>query len=279
MLHADMVSCWSEIGDRVFVQRHASYDLNVGLVVGDETCAVIDTRATLREGTDLAEAVRQVTSIPWLVVNTHAHFDHFLGNGAFAPAPIWSSTRCAQVIAATGDAQRAAVARSLRADGNAREADDTDATPVLAPTCRFGGRTHALELGGRELAMTVLGRGHTDNDLVVTIAGTPVIFAGDLVEEGAPPSFEDSYPLEWPDTVAAMLALGGVQTFVPGHGGVTDRDFVRAQQTVLVQVVSAARELAAGPVPDDAWRLTGVPEPAGRIALTRCLAQLRGELR
>jgi hypothetical protein len=79
--------------------------------------------------------------------------------------------------------------------------------------------------------------------------------------------------------VDAVLALGDLATFVPGHGGVTGRGFVHAQQLVLAQVVSAARELAAGPVPDDAWQLTGLPEPTGRIALSRCLAQLRGELR
>ncbi len=35
---------WQEVGDRVFVRRHVSLDLNCGLVVGDDACLVIDTR-------------------------------------------------------------------------------------------------------------------------------------------------------------------------------------------------------------------------------------------
>jgi len=35
---------WREVDDRVYVRRHVSYDLNVGLVVGDGGCLVIDTR-------------------------------------------------------------------------------------------------------------------------------------------------------------------------------------------------------------------------------------------
>ena len=45
---------WREVGDGVFVRRHASFDLNVGLVVGDGACLVVDTRCSLTEGRDLA---------------------------------------------------------------------------------------------------------------------------------------------------------------------------------------------------------------------------------
>ena len=49
---------------------------------------------------------------------------------------------------------------------------------------------------------------------------------------------------------------------------------VRAQQAQLARVVNAARRAASA----DDWRLTGLPEEAGRIALSRALAQLAGAL-
>ena len=71
-----MAEPWREVGDGVLVRRHASFDLNVGLVVGDGACLVVDTRCSLAEGRDLVDAVRRVTAAPWQVVATHAHFDH-----------------------------------------------------------------------------------------------------------------------------------------------------------------------------------------------------------
>jgi len=77
---------WTEVADRVFVRRHTSLDLNVTLVVGDDACLVVDTRSNEVQGRELAAAVRTVTPHPWVLVNTHFHYDHALGNAAFAPA-------------------------------------------------------------------------------------------------------------------------------------------------------------------------------------------------
>ena len=174
------------------------------------------------------------------------------------------------------------------------EADDTAASPILVPTRTFAGPSQVLDLGGRRVELTYLGRGHTDNDIVVTAAQTAVIFAGDLVEEGAPPpSFEDSYPLDWPSTVEAMLALGRPDQpsqpdqprqpgrFVPGHGAVVDRGFVLAQCAALAEVVTVAgdlwdshavaRRLAAHRIARAAGPNRAVPLPGptgGRLALT-----------
>jgi glyoxylase-like metal-dependent hydrolase (beta-lactamase superfamily II) len=248
--HTKPMSTWAEIAERVFVRRHASYDVNVGLIVGDERCAVIDTRASLREGTELAAAVRTVTPLPCVVVNTHAHFDHFLGNGAFPGVPIWASQRCADVVARDGAAQRDAVT-----DGP----DDLRTTPVVAPTDTFT-TSAELDLGGRTAQLSFLGRGHTDNDIVVAVPDAAVTFAGDLIEEGAPPAFEDAYPLDWPATLDALLAAAAARPgpVVPGHGAVVEWAFVRDQRELLARVATAART--------GAWRHVGLPDDFAAIA-------------
>jgi len=248
---------WQEVGDGVFVRRHAELDLNCGLVVGDGACLVVDTRSHLGEAADLVAAVRAVTPHPWTVVNTHAHYDHCFGNAAFRPAPVWGARGCAPALLATGESQRAAAVAELEATGDRRAADLVRGAPVDPPDHPVDDMA-VLDVGGREVVLRFLGRGHTDHDLVVeaeTTGEQTVVFAGDLVEEGAPPAFEDSWPAEWPATLGRLHALARGPV-VPGHGAVVDAAFVGGQREELLAVLAALREdrLHDGPYPPATMR-------------------------
>ena len=232
---------WVEVGDCVLVRRHQALDLNCGLVLGDDACLVVDTRSHLGEAADLIEAVRAVTPHPWTVVNTHAHYDHCFGNAAFRPAQIWGSRGCAADLRATGEQQRAAVVAGLRAAGRSEEAGLVQAAPIDPPD-HLVDDVAVLDIGGREVVLRFLGRGHTDHDLVVEVEdgdGT-VVFAGDLVEEGAPPAFDDAFPADWPATLGRVHALARGPV-VPGHGAVVDAAYVGAQREELLAVLTALR--------------------------------------
>ncbi len=243
-----------EVADGVFVRRHRSLDLNCGLVVGDGACLVVDTRSSPAEAADLAAAVRRVTPHPWTVVNTHAHFDHCFGNAAFRPATVWGSRGCAADLLATGEVQRAARAAELLADGDADAAEQVRRAPLDPPDALVDD-VAVLDVGGLEVVLRFLGRGHTGHDLVVEV-DERVVFAGDLVEEGAPPAFEDAFPAEWPATLGRLhlLARGPV---VPGHGAVVDAGFVGAQREELLAVLAAVREgrLDRGPYDEATMRV------------------------
>lgn len=232
---------WTEVADGVLVRRHRSLDLNCGLVLGDGACLVVDTRSHLEEAADLLAAIRAVTPHPWTVVNTHAHYDHCFGNAAFRPAPIWASSGCAADLRESGERQRADLVGALRATGDP-DADLVAGVPIDVPD-RLVDDAAILDVGGREVVLRFLGRGHTDHDLVVEVEadgdGT-VVFAGDLVEEGAPPAFEDAFPADWPATLGRLHALARGPV-VPGHGAVVDADFVAAQRAELLAVLTALR--------------------------------------
>ncbi len=247
------MSDWQEVADGVLVRRHDSLDLNCGLVLGDGACMVIDTRSHLGEAADLVAAVRTVTPHPWTVVNTHAHYDHCFGNAAFRPAAVWATRGCAADLAATGERQRAVVVAGLRATGEDAEADLISAAPINPPD-HLVDDVAVLDIGGREVTLRFLGRGHTDTDLVVEVEADDdrtVVFAGDLVEESAPPAFEDSYPVEWPATLGRLHALARGPV-VPGHGAVVDAAYVGAQREELLAVLTALRTGRPQDAPYDA---------------------------
>lgn len=266
---------WDEVADGVLVRRHRRLDLNVGLVVGGERCLVVDTRESHEQARDLVTAIRQVTALPWVVVNTHAHYDHVFGNRVFEPGTIWGHRRCAEIVDRYGEIQRALVQRAVLEHGDEPLAAELAEVEITPPNRTFDDAV-TVDLGGVRVDLRHLGRGHTDNDIVVHVPGS-ALFAGDLVEEGAPPAVDDAFPLDWPVTLDALLALvdGPV---VPGHGAVVDRRFVEEQAAVLAATAKAAREaFAVGREPAEAAPTVPLPEEVAVTALARAFRQLRGE--
>jgi glyoxylase-like metal-dependent hydrolase (beta-lactamase superfamily II) len=250
-----------EVGEGILARRHDELDLTTGLVLGGERALVIDTRGDARQGVELAGAVRAVTSLPVTVVLTHAHFDHCFGTAAFLPCPVHAHPRCRESLRRTAPAQRAEWAARYLARGERTTADDLAATDPPLPEATAPA---ALDLGGRPVDLLHLGRGHTDHDVVVAVPDAGVVFAGDLVEQGAPPDFGDAYPQDWPATLTALLALHP-RTVVPGHGDPVGPGFVAGQRDALAEIAALHTAVAAGAITaDDAERRSpcpGVPWP------------------
>jgi glyoxylase-like metal-dependent hydrolase (beta-lactamase superfamily II) len=227
---------WIEHADGVFSKRYEALDLNIGAVICGDGVLVIDTRAHHGQARELLADLARITAHPvqW-VVNTHHHWDHTFGNAVFRPAPIWGHERCVEAMKLRSEQIR----RELKEwyPGHAAAFDEVVFTP---PDHTFT-QEATLTLGARQIELRYLGRGHTDNDIVVRVPDAGVVFAGDLIEESAPPAFHDSFPLEWPDTISGILPLV-TGPLVPGHGGVVEGSFVAAQQQDLFEVARLALE-------------------------------------
>ncbi|NKQ56785.1 MBL fold metallo-hydrolase [Amycolatopsis sp. K13G38] len=217
---------WTEVGDGVLARRHEHLDLTLGLVIGTERCLVIDTGGDETQGAEYAAAVRGITSLPWVVVITHAHFDHHFGTRAFLPCPVWAHERCA---AAMND-DRPEWVETFRREGKPELARRLAAARPVPPTDVLTAEV-TLDLGGRAVTLLHPGRAHTDHDVAVHVPGAGVVFTGDLVE-AEPAIGPDSHVREWPAALDRLLDLGA-HTYVPGHGDPVGAEFVRAQRDRL----------------------------------------------
>ncbi len=269
------MSDWLEVGDRVFVRRYAFFDQNIGVVLGDDGVLVIDTRSSHVQADEILADLRRLTPLPVrVVVNSHGHADHAFGNRPFRPTAIWGHEGCVRMMRDTGEKQRMKLITNIpeiAADVAAVVIDPPDHTFSEAVTVDIGP-------GGRSVDLRFLGRGHTDNDIVVLVPDAAVLFAGDLLENDATPYFGDAFPLDWPVTVERLvdLAAGAV---VPGHGTVADQAFAVRQMTEFRAVAELARLVHDGALGlDDAVLRTPYPADTAREPLSRALAQLRGDL-
>ncbi|NUP74887.1 MAG: MBL fold metallo-hydrolase [Sinomonas sp.] len=242
---------WLDLGGDTYKLSLEPLRLNVGLVIGTDRALVVDTGEGPRQGRQILEAVREKTDLPLVVVNTHAHYDHYFGNAVFADAGVeefWAHENAALTIAASGEQARAEVA-DREPEMAAGEGEHTE---IVAPQAIVREQPVLVDLGGQTVTLFYLGRGHTDGDLLV--GTSTALFSGDLVEEGAYPEFSDSYPEEWADALRHISALRHrYQHLVPGHGALCTDVAVRTMAETMATAVRSARQ-ATRESPNDATK-------------------------
>lgn len=255
---------FQELGNGVFRRRYDSLDLNVGVVVSEVGVLVVDTRASHVEAGELLDDLRSLTALPvrW-VVDTHWHWDHTFGNSRFGEAEIWGHELCRKRLIEHGVSMR-----QDASDWFPDRRDEFEEVLITPPGMVFGD-TARIDLGSIVVALSYHGLGHTDADIVVSVGD--VRFMGDLLEEGAPPVFDDGYPLSWPSTLESALEPSA-SVFVPGHGDVMSPTAARVQLEEIEEVARLARACVeqGSPVAEVA-RLGPYPEEVMTSALERAL--------
>jgi glyoxylase-like metal-dependent hydrolase (beta-lactamase superfamily II) len=285
-------SRWVEVADGVLQGRYQPLDVNVCVVRGSEGLLVVDTRSSHQEGAAIRADLRALGDVPVrAVVNTHAHYDHSFGNQVFGPGsdldvPIYGHER----VPAHLDAyERPMVARWRAGRGIAAAVTPEDEPDwsdlVITPPTVLVGDHHVLDLGDMVVELLHLGRGHTDNDLLLHVPDTRTWLVGDLLEESGPPLYgSGSVPLDWPGTILRLVErLSTDAVLVPGHGVPVSPDFARAQGRDLSTVADLIRELFAAGVPvDEAVTAAGdrwpFPVEGMAIAVADGFRQLQDEL-
>jgi uncharacterized sulfatase len=244
----------------VFIGRTEDFDtvnggniVNTAFIVAPQGVIVIDSGPSLRYGQQMRRAIGEFTPRPVaLVINTHHHPDHFLGNQAFVDRPIAALPATIQGIAADGNA----FAENLyRLSG-----DWLKGTEVVVPTRALA--AGPIDVAGRRLQLIALD-GHSGADLAVYDPGSGVLFAGDLVFNGRAPTTPHADIAHWLaalDQLEAITRQPGFSALVPGHGQIADdaapirqtRDWLRWLQESMEQAAEAGldmNEVLARPLP------------------------------
>lgn len=194
----------------------AEGDPNTGVIIGDDAVMIIDATATPVMAQAVVARVREVTDKPIkYVLLTHYHAVRVLGASGYKPHGL------EQVIASrdTYDliVERGAQDMASEIGRFPRLFQAVESVPGLTwPTITFKGEM-TIDLGGLEVHIRQVGRGHTKGDTIAWLPEQKICFSGDLVEFDAACYTGDAYLADWPQTLDNLAALGA-EKLVPGRG-------------------------------------------------------------
>lgn len=245
---------------------------NTTVIIGERAVLVVDSCLLPSTARQDIEQIRKWTSQPvTYLVNTHWHFDHTLGNQAYAQAfpgiQIVAQKMTQKIIA---DFNPGAVARyptrearfkKILADGKGTDGQplsegerkdyehalaglapvvaEMKDTSQLVPNVSFD-RELTIDLGNLPVELKFMGRGNTAGDTVVYLPKQKIVLTGDLVDHPVP-YFFGGFPVEQVETLHKLARLDA-ETIVPGHGDVM-RDKTYIQQLIdFLNAVNAAVE-------------------------------------
>ena len=188
---------FGKIGDGLYAYT-AEGDPNTGVIVGDDSCMVVDAQATPLMAQDVIARVKTVTDKPIkYVVLSHYHAVRVLGASAFNAAEILASDATRKLIVERGEQDKASeIGRFPRLFRG------VDSVPpgMTWPTLTFkDGIT--LWLGKRRVDIVQIGRGHTAGDTIAWVPDSGVMFSGDLVEYRSACYCGDAHFTDWPATL------------------------------------------------------------------------------
>jgi glyoxylase-like metal-dependent hydrolase (beta-lactamase superfamily II) len=136
---------------------------------------------------------------------------------------------------------------------------DYDMVTIVAPTQTFADE-FVFHLPNETVRLEYLGPAHCDNDIVVHLERSKVIFLGDLMFNGRFPWLGDCDLDGWIDRLAHVMTLD-VDVAIPGHGEPADMKAVaRFRDTLMAIRTEVDKAIRAGWSEDAAMRDVHLPE-------------------
>ncbi len=194
---------------------------------------VIDSGSSYAYAQSAYNEMKKIKPLPIaLVINTHVHDDHWLGNGFFAQMGV-------KVLGSDDFAHNARIDSPTRIQTHISPEAYAQTVPTL-PSEMIDSDTN-LTIGDQKLEFHIMKKkAHSDKDMVVYVPKLKALFAGDLVFNDRVPSLRDGDINGWISALDELKGYGAT-TIVGGHGVRSDDKAMELTYNYLTQMRSEIR--------------------------------------
>ena len=251
---------------------------NAAVIVTNDGVVVVDSHSKPSAARAVYQQIQAVTKTPVKkIVNTHFHWDHWQGNEVYTSASsgveIIATDKTKdnltrpdagnggipfiekQLAALPGEIQKlkdeamkaSTSEMKARVESNLKQAEAyLEELKTLKPPLptRTVSKTEKLMVGGREIQLQMLGRGHTDGDLYIYLPKEKVVVTGDALIDWMP-FLNDGYPEEWVTTLDSLEKLD-FTAIIPGHGDVQPKGHLSFFRGYLNDLIVSVKTAAVG---------------------------------
>ena len=246
---------WCFIGKlEIPSKQNGGFMSNSCYIKADKSYVLIDTGASFQFAKQAYEAMSKIEKLPVsLVINTHSHDDHWLGNN------FYKETFNAKILGPS------LINTQYKPDTKTRmfqviEPDAIKGTKVIKID-EVINEVKTLKIANKEITIIPVGtKAHTSEDLFIFMPNEKVLFSGDLVMNGRVTSNRDG------SVVGSLKALEMIKSkdwnyLVAGHGLDTSKTAINETVeyfTLLKQRVLEAIENDA--IGSDITKIVTMPE-------------------
>jgi cyclase len=252
-----------ELAEGVFAalaKKEGLASSNSGIIDLGGRTLVFDTSESLQSGAELNNLAEELTGQPvTLIVISHKHADHWMGNQEFPANARIHSTPAAnrgmqeeiadlkdpasleityqdaiasneKMLEATTEPARVSVLQSAIRRNKCALEELPRLSPRL-PDITFGS---AMKFAGEKRSVTLvpLPPAHTSGDCMLEIDGEPILFLGDIGFFQTHPFMVGCEPIGWIHQLEE-LEKSSFKTFVPGHGPLGTRKDLKDMQEYI----------------------------------------------
>ena len=179
---------------------------------------VVDTKA---EG-DAKDLRKNVTAKEVIIVNTHSHYDHTLGNSLYPEATIIAGAYSKEQWASDTKQSKYPDQTIAPKDGKSNQ-DRKNETVHIYNT----------------------GRAHSWNDIIVYLEKRQLLVVGDLVFQDIHPALfleSGTHIGSWIKVLESLSEKYSIKTVIPGHGIVSDKSVIIGMKDYFIQISNAVND-------------------------------------